>query len=834
MPRRRILRHIQVTVLSITVLAVAGIICGLLWLNQRGFSGEWSEQISAELSAQGIHADFEEVRFSPLRGLIVTNSIIYTDESRQTVYARIPSLKIDVDRAKALRGELLFRKCQLRDAEFIIPLVKDEENPVKLTLKHLTGELSVDRQGRLLLKDANGVLGGMNFTLNAELTNFEPTGLGKKAESNSDASRKDFLDRLLAELAFWDFPEDRAPDIDIDITGDLLSTTTLKTTFTLKAAELTRHDYTMKEITLEGQFFGHRATLDRFEFSEGAGRFISQADYDVLRKEGHYNIESSIHLSRMLNACFQIDPLANIITARASIVEGEGDFRIASDDTFRVTATGSIELQRFSFLGTSYEGLDTDFSWQDGDLYLRHLHAAHEHGSLTGQVLIQGDVIRYQTESSLPINAFKPFIKPGGGIEKIISRATFTPETTIMMTTNGTIQRSDLREWAASGKAHFENLSYRGVPLRSAQANYSINPLESSFSEVTIDFDYSDSPLRKLYGGPRNAIVKADRIAYDQSIQQTTLDNVRGTAWPGPVLRLFLPKTADHIEEDYRFRSPPSFTTNGPIGHFKNIGKTDVRTSISAGSTTNYTLLGKSLSLDRVRALVRYRHRLVDVTDLSFNTFQGSGGGDVSVRIRPGQSSQIKVGIRWTRLRLADIGKTYGFEKAKQGAVTGRIDFTSSSGDVRTMDGTGAIGLENGHLFFVPVLGPLSTIIGGVVGDKRASHEEARNASCTFAIRNGVVYTRDFLTTTPSTVFTGAGSIDLHRKAIDMVIRMNAKGLFGLLTLPLRPFNGLFQFRGQGPLANPTWNSAAFVAPPDGKNDPIFHGPGRAKIIRER
>ena len=834
MPKRRWIRNCQVAVISVTVIAVAALICSLIWLNQRGFSGEWSNKISAQLTALHIHADFDEARFSPLRGIIVTNAVIYRDESREEVVARIPSLEIDVDRAQALRGRLVPRRCKLHDADLVIPLISDESDPINLTLQGLTGDLSVDRQGRLVLKDATGNLAGMDFTLNAELTNFDPSALGKGEQQNGDGARHDFLDGLMAELGNWDFSADRAPEIDIVIAGDLLNTKKIKTSFTLSAAELTRHDYTMKDIELRGQFFGRHATVEHFEFSDGTGRLVSQADYDVLGQEGHYQIESSIHLGRMLRTCFQNHTLDNIVTAQAPIVEGSGKFRISPDGSLQMNAIGSVDLQRFSFLGTPYEGLETDFSWQNGDIYLRHLHAAHNEGELTGQVLIQGDVIRYETESSLPVTVFNPFIKPESGLHRIISRATFTPETKILIRANGTIQRSDLREWASSGEAHFENLSYNGVPLHSAKANYTITPLESNFSDVIVDFDYAESPLRKRFGGPSHAVVQADRIAYDRNSQQTALDNIRGTAWPGPVLRLFVQKTADHIDTTYRFRSPPTFSTNGVIGHLDQVASTDVRTKFTAHSTTNYTLLNRSLKLDKVRATVRYRHKLVDISDLEFRTFQGSGGGDLTVKIRPGQASHIRAGIKWTRLLLADIGSTYGFEKAKQGYVTGRIDFSTSAGNVRTMDGTGAIGLEQGHLFFVPVLGPLSTILGEVAGNKRASHEEARDASCTFALRNGVVYTRDFLTSTPSTVFTGEGSIDLDRDTIDMVIRMNARGLLGLITLPLRPFNGLFQFRGQGPLKNPSWKRASFVPPRDGTKDPIFRVPGKAVIVPER
>ncbi|MED5418382.1 MAG: hypothetical protein VYA27_06745, partial [Verrucomicrobiota bacterium] len=73
----------------------------------------------------------------------------------------------------------------------------------------------------------------------------------------------------------------------------------------------------------------------------------------------------------------------------------------------------------------------------------------------------------------------------------------------------------------------------------------------------------------------------------------------------------------------------------------------------------------------------------------------------------------------------------------------------------------------------------------------------------------------------------------LVNKQVDLTMRMNARGLLGLVTLPLTPVKGLFQFRGQGPLSKPAWRSAPFTQPAGGRSHPIFKTP-RAKIVPER
>lgn len=836
MSLRRWIHHFKVAVVSTVVVAVAALICGVLWLNEKGFAGEWGARIASELSARGIHADFQEARFSPLHGIIVKNAIVYFDEKQEDRLAHVESLIIDIDRAKALRGELLLRKLELRNATLSIPVATGMGDQSIAEISELNGEVTIDRQGRFLLQKAHGVLAGMEFHLHAELDHFELAHLSGQARETADQSRSEFLQILFAELAHWSFSPSTPPRLDLRLAGNLKKPSTIRAAFTLEADELDRSDYDLKNVVLAGTFLGRHLSIKRFHFSDGAGELTTHADYDLRAREGRYTVSSSIHLSRMLRTCFNQHVLDELYSTQAPRIEGSGSFRLAPDGSFSVDTSGSLEIPPFRFLGSSFESLKTDFSWNEESIFFRDLEVTHESGSLTGKVLIQGDNITYRANSTLPVSVLAPFIKDGSGLGKIISNCQFSPDSLVeIRAERGNIKRSNLKDWDSQGHAKLTNVSYRGVPLRTVTADYNINQIEHIYSNIEGVFDYTHYAPRRRHGTASTGLVRADRISHDRSTKITDIRNLRGTAWPGPLLRLFAPKAADHVEDRYRFRTPPTFVTSkGIVGHRDEVDETDVRISLKTHGTTDYTFLNRVINARQLSAQIRYQHREVDVTGLKFRVFEGPIGGSVNVRINPGAPSRYSGGIQWTRLRLSQIGNTYGFAKADQGYVTGRFDFRGTSGNIRTLGGTGAIGLERGHLFFVPVLGPLSTILGGILGDKRASHEEARDASCTFAVRDGIFYTKDFLTSTPSTVFTGDGSIDLHQKTIDMTVRMNARGLLGLITLPLRPFNGLFQFSGRGPLNNPTWRSASFEPPARGKNDPIYRKPSRAVVIPER
>lgn len=1054
-------------------LFLVGACAGFVWLNDRGFEGKWGERIAAELSRRGIHAEFESVRFSPTRGIIAKKVIFYTDESRSEVFARIPLLRFDVDRGKAFRGELQIRRVILHDAHLSVPVSSDGSLTLQIT--KLTGSATLDRQNRLLLENARGTLGGMNFHLDVELDEFELTNIARKREPKAAARRDDFARDVLAELARWSFPGTIPPELSLRITGSVQRPASIRTSFSIAAEELTRRDYTMENLLLTGEFDNRTLTIDELTFSDGSGNLQLRAHYDLQDKTGAYNGSSSIKIADLLRKALDNHTLDEFISAHAPVIEAQGEFGVSQDEGLQLTALGKLEWEYFRFLGIPLDKLNADFSWQNGNIFLRNLVAKHEVGELSGQILLQDDMIRYRTRTSLPLSAYRAFIRDDSGLDHSLARSNFTPRSKVSVEAEGTIQRSNLRVWDATGKVLLENFSYNGVPMiraaaafymtpldsiftnvqvefsyasyernplaglppsgtmhatkvhydaetglthidslqgtawpgpilrlfapgaanhvekhygfqsppdlsatgvidvRSpatrtdmvtqletssattyqflgqtlqldnlsatvrtrhhlhdinnlhfdtlggtgegmlsvqkqpaglasvsggigfekinlaevgktygfsnpskgsltahidfkadeailedgkhdwqvegqaafkdssvnevpilrATANFDINSLGSNWTKVETEFDYASYVLRRRYGGPRSAVVRAESIRHDKKTKLTHISNLRGTAWPGPVLRLIVPDAADHVDESYGFRSPPSFTTSGVADHRRPGTRTDLRSRIEARGTTECEFLDRTLQLAAVSATVRTRHQRHDVANLEFRTFRGSGAGEVTVQTRPGHAATISGGIKWNDLSLADIGQTYNFEKAAKGSITGRIDFTTSAGNVRSLNGRGVMGLRDGQLFHVPIFGPLSLPIGGILG-KKFSHEQARDASATFVLKDGVAYTNDFLTSTPSTVFAGEGNINLATNHIDMIMRMNARGLLGLVTLPLLPLNGLFQFRGQGPLKKPVWRSAPFTQPAGGQKNPIFRDPPRAQIVPER
>jgi hypothetical protein len=355
----------------------------------------------------------------------------------------------------------------------------------------------------------------------------------------------------------------------------------------------------------------------------------------------------------------------------------------------------------------------------------------------------------------------------------------------------------------------------------------SLNHHELDFYDGTVVFNYSKYPLRTAFDGPAEGTAKVGRIRYDAPTKMVQVENVTGAMWAAPMVRLFASKIADSLEI-YRFHQPPDMKASGVVDVTPQ-GRTKLDVSFKTEHPAEYRFLGENLTLLHPSGKVGIQGPRVTVEDLKLEAFDGP----VNARFEVPSSGKIEGEISWTKLSIPTLASTYGFQMKGGGNVTGRIEFSLTNGKVETMDGKGLLAMENAELFSVPMFGPLTPLIGGVLNNDEAGVQRAKNAFCTFRIENGVLSSNDFQTSTKSLNFAGEGSVDMRDRTVDMTMRMNARGLLGLITLPLRPFSGLFQFHGSGPLKETKWESMKFTPPSETQKNLLLETP-KARMIQGR
>lgn len=463
-------------------------------------------------------------------------------------------------------------------------------------------------------------------------------------------------------------------------------------------------------------------------------------------------------------------------------------------------------------------------------LHVRDIELEHPLGTLKGNLQSVGNLIHYDLESTFASEIWQPFF-PNQPLEKILADFSTTTASRCLVKLKGGLDRSDKTAWTVVGEGKVENISYRKVPAHSCRTAFDLNHNSLSFTDIAVDFDYSDYELRREYQSETHGPVQARSVIYERETGLVQINNLNGNVHPVPLLRMFASSIADALTE-YRFHSPPNLSADGTID-VRNQDRTNLKVQLKQAKALTWKFLGSPVTFSNVATDLQIDSQQVSLNRLSAGVFDGSCAG--TVRVKHQGEKRFDADIRWSDLRMESLAETYQFKEKGYGTLTGRIALSGTTADTKTLNGEGLCSLEKGELFAVPIFGPLSPVISGVLGDRRAGFERAKDAFCNFSIRNGVIETNDFITHTSSLKFTGNGKVDLNQNTINMTIRMNARGLLGIIFGPLQPIiKGLFQFQGQGPLNNPKWEHVIFTSPPEQEKDALFRStPLRAQSVLE-
>jgi hypothetical protein len=798
---------------------------GLYWANKTGLPDEWREAIEQEISKHGVHVKIASLTYIPLRGFVAQNVRVFAETERVHEISRLERVELVLDYTKLTGGEFSIRKAVLRNARLLLPVDPKDPAGASLDFTKIYGTILASEGNVLEIREGRGEVGGIGITISAKLKGHDASD-NRKDEEKIDGRRRELIAKILEELGHWNFGADSRPMVIVNIEGKLRDKASLRADFEVVAPSVEKRQYRLEDLRARGTLSGYLLTVSSFSAHDARGTVIGHADYRLLGREGRFDVESSIDIPRMLKSWLSAPIGVDLLIGGRQQIRAAGDFDLSEIGKPSLHLTGHALCDSLMFRGVSFDSLETWFSWQDGNLFLRDLTLTRPDGSAEAKLLMEGGSVRLALHSTLPAPLFKPFF-PGKPLEIVIGDFTENENPSTEIFLEGSFDVEDKYAWDYSGHGSVRNLSYKGVPVKAANCSFRVNHKELDFYDGSVNFDYTDYPLRKTYDGPREGVAKVGRIRYDAPSKTIGVEAVSGEIWAAPMIRFFAPKIADDLEQ-YRFHKPPSLTGSGVVDVTPQ-GRTDLTVKFSTPGNADYEFLGENLTVSEPRATVIVRADKVSISDLSLGAFDGKVTGDLIHT----EKSRLTGEFIWSKLSMTSLASTYGFEMKGGGLVTGRIDFGITGSEVKTMDGKGLVGLENAELFSVPVFGPLSTVMSKVLNDKRMGFERAKSAFFTFNIGEGILSTRDFQTATTSVSFVGDGEVDLAAKDIDFTIRLNARGLLGLITLPLRPFYGLFQFRGIGPLGKPTWENVHFTSPPEVQNEILMKPPPKALVVPE-
>ncbi len=441
----------------------------------------------------------------------------------------------------------------------------------------------------------------------------------------------------------------------------------------------------------------------RVRASEGELSLSAQWKDSVLNFELSSTLEPE-SFSRLLP---KDSPLEDLKFVAAPRLEAAG--RIThSVSPLQYDVTGAIQIGGFSFRGMNFDSFATDFAASNGKIFLQETKLLAAGGQISANLLLAPKDFRFRFSNTIAPTAFAPLL--GRKEKEALKLMDFRDAPYLQLDLRG--PKPDFAVLTGTGFLRLGRTSMRGYPLDWGQSK-----IEIADKAIT----YRDFSLG------RGKAVGKGTFVYDFGGQQVVLRDVESTMPPVDVMMWIDPNIANVIKP-YRFRQPPRVQADGII-HLKDPEKNDLRLAIQSDTGLDYDLLNRTLKFGRTLADVNISGTKVLANIKSAELMEGNVGVNATVSIDPSDPTfGAKIDIR--RVNFAQLTKLYFDYEDSAGVGSGDFNFTARMGQEQLMRGDGSLRVEDGRVFAIPILGPLSEIINKIIPG--AGFQSARLATAEF------------------------------------------------------------------------------------------------------
>jgi hypothetical protein len=527
--------------------------------------------------------------------------------------------------------------------------------------------------------------------------------------------------------------------------------------------------------------------------------------------------------------------------------------------------TGTLRAGRVRLKGQPYQQLHADFAAsEDGFLYLRNVAVKHETGTLSGQFMRSAEGIKYQLALDSGMGLLAPLLMLPA-VQRPLDPVTWSDASHLRAQFSGE-SSPDGQVWHHHGTVDAKEFTLRDGLAKHFSSTVSVGPGafpvitldnfrlvreegEASGKQLIIDqpaqlvrFKEVTSRVMPSPTAHMFAPKTGDALAryYFESPPRVTLNGQTGLRSPdGNDLHVKLesPGTcglpvgkqnwrftgvtgtlhvlSDRVKLDLsgrnvpgqkftnavRFDSVARLNISGEFGTRKENLVTGTRYTVQVHSPPGMALLlgAREFPIDNVDGTVRSEASKLTV-NATGELFGGRLGAVVEFPdiLRPEHAASVAL----DRVNFGQLTALFGSKDRTGGFFTGRISYDTPDGRVSTMDGSGAASLEEGDIFALPLLGPLSTILSALLPGEKVGYSTARNAAATFKMVGGRLTMDNFEATTRTFRLMASGVMDIARNHVDLKARVNLRGAPGLL---LYPVSKLFEYEATGSISEPGW-----------------------------
>lgn len=757
-------------------LIFVGIPLAILYLREVGIGFGAKEALGSALSNKTMEVKIGRLALDPFAGLLARDILLYERPSGRLL-ANISNIALSLNLSELMARRLIIDKLALEHAAVSIPLEAGEDAP-HLEIKNIHAEMIfLGDQVRLSRFDGN--IEGIEVQLTGQFLNPKALlapGAGPQAQG---AAHYEMISRAFDIFRKIRYPYG-PPLLHAHLEADFADMKSLHITdLTMRAKKIRTSDWALNDIELKGEFTNGVLKISRFTAHDKTGSLEASADYAVANRAIDVSIFSTLQPQQFLQELAKKSPIIHHLIFNAPPqVEARLTIDLASDRP-AIRIMGMAHASELAFKGVNFRDLSFSFALKDDVFYARDVRLRADKGSLTGNIWFAPDDFRLALQNSIPPPLLSSLFDPK--TREFLDKMEFKDLPDISISLRG--DKPDFANIQGSGHLKLGRTAIRGSWLDSAESTVEIKNRCATYRNF------------QIIRGEGKA---TGTFAYDVGLQEVRLDGVRSTIMPKDVLTWIDPKIAEAISP-YRFRGAPSVTAQGMV-HLKDAKKNKLSLTVDSSAGLNYDLLGRTLQFGKTSALVSILGAKVNATVRNAELMGGNVSLNAIVSIDAADPT-FGANIKLNRINFAELTKLYFNYVGSKGMMSGSYKFDARMGQEQLMRGEGSLRVENGNVFAIPILGPFSDILSSILPG--VGYHNARVASADFRIADEMINTKDLVIEGTGFSMMGSGNIYFMTGKLDMSMRINAKGLPGLVFYPVSKL--LFEYVSTGTISRPAW-----------------------------
>ena len=770
-----ILRYIGAAMFGLFfLLVVLGLPILLFITSTHGLGDNARHRAEELLGGKNYEVHIGRVVFNPLRGFILDQIQVYDRSPSRRLVVSASRLGVSVNMDSLLRRSPQLERIFLTDATLDIPLGPTDQP--RLRLDHVRG-LIICSPDQVRLASSSFELAGIRVEICGTFLNprkFSPRPVSPTGEPGRTANTINTIQKELGSIR-W---KGKGALLTIEAGGDLADDETLRVEQArLEAGSGEWHGLPFRHLELLASYAERKLRLEKLSLDDGANLFqaVGHADFRANR--------ATLEFGGALGAA----PLPHFLLGPKKGEDWEWIDPIRLNGSVsadwhagKQVIDGTIEFAagRFRYRGVGIDSLSGGIAFRDGKTLIRDLHLSGDPGTLGADLMVAPGDNRLRLNAALFPGKLAGAAE-GKAVETLSSMDFKDP---LVISFEGVMPGSDPTTIKGSGSLTAGRSAMRGAWIEGLTARVDLANGAADFRDISV----------KMGGGTGRG-----EFIYDYKNWEGRFPGVRTTLDPVKLMTWIDPRIAESLK-DYRFNTPPDVQLTGKVG-LKNPEKNDLRIVLNAADGLGYTLIHRDLPFGPTSGTVLLRGQKLAIDIPTSRLF----GGDVSLKadvsVAPGDS-RYGASVHLEDVDFLNLARLYfGYEESS-GKLTGDYSFRAVGGDDRAMTGKGNLQIKDGNILAMPILGPLSLLMGEVIPG--FGYQSAREATADFTVENGAITTRDLLIKGKGFSMIGNGSIFFLEDRMSMNIRLNAQGLPGIVLFPV---SKIFEYESVGSATHPKW-----------------------------